>query len=484
MRTAMQTDRFSVDNFPPTPLPNTYWVEPGSLLAGEYPLTRVRGDALERLQQLRNAGVTVFIDLTEVGELQEYQSYLPELAERGPIQHRRFEIPDHDLPATPDVVRRALDAIDQALANGECVYVHCRAGIGRTGTIIGCYLARHGLTGEAALKRLAQLWKKNARSREWPSSPETDKQADYVREWREAPPPAANVSVAVVATAADRVTGAFMGMAVAEAVCLAQIHRDRSVDAWGSDTAMTVCLAESLFASKGKDARDQMERYLRWTREGIPPGSAAPTDVPAAVKRALATWQWSRKPLAGSHDPKNHDPHSLARTVAVVLTRRTSAEQVIELAAEASRTTQQSPVVLDACRLFAAFLFDLLAGRPKAEVFDGQSPALQALVRGRELKASVAQLLTDAATRKNNAASSNNDVVKVFASALHAFEENSQYAAGLRLFTQSPQVSASAAAVYGALAGAHGGITRIPSELIAAVQHRAFLETMAARFQR
>ncbi len=480
IRPAMQTEHFSLDEFPPTPLPNTYWVEPGTLLAGEYPATRARGDALQRLQQLHDAGVTVFIDLTEADELPEYYSYLPELTVRSPVQHRRFAIPDHDLPTTPDVVRRTLDAIDAALARGDCVYVHCRAGIGRTGTIIGCYLARRGLIGEAALQRLAQLWKQNARSREWPSSPETDAQADYVREWREKSPPAVNVTVAA---AADRPAGAFMGMAIAEAACLNYIQPDTPAGAWGSDTAMTVCLAESLLASAGNDARDQMERYLRWTREGIPAGSGAPAEVPAAVKRALATWQWSRKPFAGSHDPKNHDPHSLARIVAVVLTRRASADQIIELAAEASRTTQQSPLVLDACRLVAAFLFDLLAGHPKAEVFNGKSPALQALRRGRELKASIAQLLTSPAARKNNAAPSDDEVVKVLAGALHAFEENAQFAAGLRVFTAGPQISSSAAALYGALSGAHQGIAQIPSALIAAVQHRTFLETMAARFK-
>jgi ADP-ribosylglycohydrolase len=246
---------------------------------------------------------------------------------------------------------------------------------------------------------------------------------------------------------------------------------------------MTVCLAESLLAGEGNDARDQMERYLRWTREGVPAGSGAPMDVPAAVKRALATWQWSRKPLAGSHDPKNHDPHSLARTAAVVLTRRTSAEQAIELAAEVSRTTQQSPVVLDACRLFAAFLFDLLAGQPKADVFSGKTPALQALRRGREARPSIEQLLTGTAARKNNAIPSNDDVVKVLAGALHAFEESSQFAAGLRRFTEGPQISASTAVVYAALAGAQGGMTQIPAELIAALQHRGFLEAMATRFQ-
>ena len=37
-----------------------------------------------------------------------------------------------------------LDAIDDQLENGGNVYVHCWGGKGRTGTVVGCWLIRHG----------------------------------------------------------------------------------------------------------------------------------------------------------------------------------------------------------------------------------------------------------------------------------------------------------------------------------------------------
>ena len=37
------------------------------------------------------------------------------------------------------------------LAGGRTVYLHCRGGIGRTGTVLGCYLVRQGQTAEEAL---------------------------------------------------------------------------------------------------------------------------------------------------------------------------------------------------------------------------------------------------------------------------------------------------------------------------------------------
>ena len=37
-------------------------------------------------------------------------------------------------------MREILDCLDDALRSGRKVYVHCRAGIGRTGTVVGCLL--------------------------------------------------------------------------------------------------------------------------------------------------------------------------------------------------------------------------------------------------------------------------------------------------------------------------------------------------------
>ena len=57
-------------------------MQPGRLLAGEYPGSMSRADAMERVQRLLRAGITSFIDLTEEGELPEYDTLLPELTEQ------------------------------------------------------------------------------------------------------------------------------------------------------------------------------------------------------------------------------------------------------------------------------------------------------------------------------------------------------------------------------------------------------------------
>ena len=73
------------------------------------------------------AGFDAFIDLTEAGELPPYDIYLP-----GSVRYVRKPIPDHGVPRAREHMAEIQAAIDAALAGGRRVYVHCRAGIGRT----------------------------------------------------------------------------------------------------------------------------------------------------------------------------------------------------------------------------------------------------------------------------------------------------------------------------------------------------------------
>ena len=166
----------------PHPLPDSYWVVPGRLLAGEYPGARVPDETRRQLRRLRWCGVREFVDLTEAGEY-GLAPYLPLLD--GAARHRRFPVPDRDVP-DETTMHAILDGVDAALAAGATVYVHCFGGIGRTGTVIGCWLVRHGRPADEALRRIAE-WRLGTPAG-WCDSPETPEQRAFVRAWREAGP--------------------------------------------------------------------------------------------------------------------------------------------------------------------------------------------------------------------------------------------------------------------------------------------------------
>jgi len=368
------------------PLPNSYWVLPGRLLAGEHPGGATAEVTRERLARLLESGIDCFIDLTQPHELLPYESALP-----PGVQYLRRPIVDHGTPANFADMVEILEDLQRALREARVIYLHCRAGIGRTGMVAGCLLAQQGFVGSDALDELNRLWRQCARSGLWPSVPETAEQVEYVRRWTPQavadPDPLLEAGTLAAARGLrGRFQGTLLGLATGDAIAAATQHRrqgrftpvgdmlgggpfDLPRGGWSDDTAMALCLAESLLEREGFDARDQVGRYHRWQQEGHLSATGQCVGITSGTARALAVAQWRRQLFAGTHDPAVQDPETLSRVASVAMYFFAQGPTVAaEQAAEAARTTCQAPLVLASCRALAQALHAALSGRPKSAI--------------------------------------------------------------------------------------------------------------------
>lgn len=456
------------------PLGNYYWVLPRQLLAGEHPAAGDAAATRARLASLAAAGVGAFVDLTREEEFDSYQGLLP-----PGTPYLRHPIPDHGLPRDAAQMAAILADIRAQLAAGRCVYLHCRAGIGRTGMAAGCWLVESGYTGEEAIEELNRLWQQSARSAQWPSIPETNEQTEYVRRWRAAAGPGADpllepATLAAARTLRERFLGTLLGLATGDAVGVAtQYGRpgrfkpvgdmlgggpfDLPRGAWSDDTAMALLLAESLLEKSGFDPRDQVARYRRWQQEGYLSATDQCVGITAATARALAQAQWRRQAFSGSHDPGSAEPEALSRVAPVALFYFADAERSAEESAQAARTTSQASAVLDACRALARALHAALLGADKGAILAAAAWAPPPGEGGEPTAASV------------------------LAAALQAFGQTENFRDAVLQAANLGGAADVTACVTGALAGAHYGQGAIPAPWRSSLLKLEALEGFADR---
>jgi protein-tyrosine phosphatase len=112
-----------------------------------------------------------------------YEEHFIRVAEELGVQLEcaRTPIKDLSVPSRAEM-RHILDIVDKAISQHMPVYVHCLGGLGRTGTVVGCFLARHGIAnGDEVLAKIMALRQFEALGHQ--PSPQTPLQQRFVCSW-------------------------------------------------------------------------------------------------------------------------------------------------------------------------------------------------------------------------------------------------------------------------------------------------------------
>lgn len=369
-------------------------------------------------------------------------------------------------------------AIRGVVRAGFDVLIHCKGGLGRAGTVAARLLVELGWEPGAAIGAV-----RAAR----PGAIETSAQERHVRAVRAVPDCNADTGLAAMRR---RAQGAFLGLAIGDAIGTTlefsardSLPRQTGMTGggpfrlrpgeWTDDTAMALALGDSLEDCRGLDEADLMGKFVRWWQDGAYSCTGSCFDIGVTTARALARWQRTGDPVAGSTDPHSAGNGSLMRLAPVACASFRNRDRLRDWAARQSRTTHAAPEAVDACITYAEVLADAINGRPRGEVLR---------VRDWPYAGKIGPIMAGAwrGKRRGEIASSGY-VAHSLEAALWCVGRTGSFAEAVLLAANLGDDADTTAAITGQLAGALYGADEIPAEWRQQVALGARIEAMAGR---
>lgn len=198
--------------------------------------------------------------------------------------------------------------------------------------------------------------------------------------------PSADTTTASSAITLDRARGALLGLAVGDALGAtlefeprdAHPHHTEMLGGgpyilapgqWTDDTAMALALADSLLAAREQGApgdfnpRDLAERFVAWWRKGEYSCTGSCFDIGMTTAAALARFEQTGDPYAGSSNPRDAGNGSVMRVAPVALFALDDAEAADRSARDQSLITHAAPQAVEACAFFVQLLRAAIQGQ-------------------------------------------------------------------------------------------------------------------------
>ncbi len=278
----------------------------------------------------------------------------------------------------------------------------------------------------------------------------------------------------------DRYRGSLMGLAVGDAVGTTLEFRSpgtfEPIDdmvgggpfhlkpgQWTDDTSLALCLAESLIHCRCFDAKDQLQRYVRWWREGHLSSTGTCFDIGNTTRSALLRFMQTKEPFSGSIDSWAAGNGSLMRLAPIPMFFASDPAKAIEMAGDMSRTTHGATAAVHACRYMAGLIVGALRGVSKEELLSRHYAPIPGYWEEHPLTPEVDAVAAGSFKQKEPPEIRGTGfVVESLEAALWAFNKSSSFREGCLLAVNLGDDADTTGAVYGQLAGAYYGAPGIP----------------------
>jgi len=255
---------------------------------------------------------------------------------------------------------------------------------------------------------------------------------------------------------------------------------NRQPGQWTDDTSMALCLAESLIECRGFNPQDQMERYVRWWKEGHLSSTGACFDIGNTTRTALSAFLRTGNPFSGPTDSRSAGNGSLMRLAPVPMFYAGNPREAIERSGESSRTTHGARVCIDACRYFGGLIVGALTGTDKDELLTDHYAPIPGYWDKHPLSPEIENIAGGSFKKKNPPEIRGTGyVVQSLEAALWAFHNSESFQEGCLMAVNLGDDADTTGAIYGQIAGAYYGQDQINNAWISILHGKDILQKYA-----
>lgn len=273
----------------------------------------------------------------------------------------------------------------------------------------------------------------------------------------------------------DRGAGSFVGLAIGDAMgapvefcrrgSFSEVTEYRAggkfdlpAGAWTDDTAMSLCLANSLIEFSDFDAKDLLERFSGWLEFGENTSTGISVGVGQNTLRTLGNFRRHGTLEAEKFGARNDGNGSLMRVSSTALIADGSLEIARELASKQSRTTHASDIADECCQFLAELLCRLTEGQ-------GYEAAKQSAMKQEWSYPLHSILELDYRGEHPHGIKSTGYVIDTLQSALWSIENSHSFEDAILKAVNLGDDADTVGAVTGQIAGAIFGYSEIPNAL-------------------